>query len=67
MPTIGSITFAGVDLTGKLGCLSVVVSVTGRPDARYEYDPWFGEWWRIDGVADEVNMIVRRALGNGEV
>lgn len=66
MPTIGSITLAGIDL-GKLGVLSAVVHIEGRPDARYEYDPKTGEWWRIDGVADEVNMIVRRAMGNGEV
>lgn len=66
MPVIGSITLAGIDL-GKLGGLSAVVHIEGRADERYEYDPETGEWWRMDDVADEVNMIVRRAMGNGEV
>lgn len=64
--TISSITLDGVDLD-TLGGMSVVVRIGDWPEERYEYDPALGEWWRIDGMVDEVNMILRRVMGNGEV
>lgn len=66
MPTLASITLAGVDL-GKLGGLSAVVRLGDRPEERYEYDPAAEGWWRVDGLEGEVNAIVRRVMGNGEV